>query len=288
MRSSRAPAAACLLAAFACGPHEGTDSSAAPARPGLEADLAAARLEVATLRQALAEERDERQALEAEVERLREQLDELAYAEPSPRGEAAARSGERGAGSAAGGEGASGAEAVGPGGGSDGGDRPWFDADALLRHGVSPAEVERLRDVFSESEFALLQLEDQARREGWFDQPRYRESLRDLRLALRAELGDDRFDRLLFATGRENRVIVADLLDDSPAQRSGLQAGDEILSYGDRRVFRAMELKHATTEGTAGERVEVEVLRDGARVRLWVPRGPLGIRLQQARRPPPW
>jgi hypothetical protein len=287
MRSSRAPAAACLLAAFACGTGEGTDSPAATARPGLEADLAAARLEVATLREALAEERDERQALEAAVERLREQLDELAYAEPSPRGETAASSAAGGVGSGAGGEGASGAEAAGSGV-VPGLQRPWFDADALLRHGVSPAEVDRLRDVFSESELALLQLEDQARREGWFDQPRYRENLRDMRRALRAELGDDRFDRLLFATGRENRVIVTELLDDSPAQRSGLQAGDEILSYADRRVFRAMELKEATTEGTAGERVEVEVLRDGARVRLWVPRGPLGIRLEQTRRSPPW
>jgi hypothetical protein len=49
-----------------------------------------------------------------------------------------------------------------------------------------------------------------------------------------------------------------------------------------------MELKQATTEGRAGERVAVDVWRDGARVRLWLPRGPLGIRMRQTRSPPSW
>jgi hypothetical protein len=181
------------------------------------------------------------------------------------------------------GEGDAGAGAAGRGSA----ERPWFDADALESHGVQPAEVDRLRESFDASEMALLDLEDRARREGWYDEPLYRQSLRDLRQGLRAELGDDRFDLLLFATGRHNRVVVSDLLDGSPAQRAGIRPGDEILSYADRRVFKGMELKRATTQGRAGERVEVVVLRDGERVRLWLPRGPLGIRMRQASRPPP-
>jgi hypothetical protein len=267
MRASHAVSAALLLAALACEPGERAAPPAAPASADLEADLASARLEVATLRQALEEERGEREALEAELERLRQELDELAWAEPEPQAEPGAGSDAAGASDAA---------------------RPWFDAEALARHGVQPAEVDRLRESFDASEMALLNLEDRARREGWYAQPRYRQALRDMRQALRTDLGDDRFDLLLFATGRHNRVVVTDLLEGSPAQRAGLQPGDEILSYADRRVFRGAELKHATTVGTAGERVPLEVLRDGSRVRVWVPRGPLGIRMQQASRPPPW
>jgi hypothetical protein len=264
MRPSRAVTAA-LLAVLACGPGCGDETPASPLSPSLEADLEAARLELAMLRQALTEERAEREALEAEVERLHQELDELAWRDEAP--------------------GAGPGEEESAGGPAE---RPWFDAEALARHGVQPSELDRLREAFDASELALLELEDQARREGWYDEPRYRESLRDMRLALRADLGDDRFDRLLFASGRHNRVVVTDLLEGSPAQRAGIQPGDEILSYAEQRVFRGMELKRATTEGRAGERVEVELLRDGSRERVWVPRGPLGIRMRQASRPPPW
>jgi hypothetical protein len=266
----RAPRIAALLAALACGPGSGGDAPVAQPSHELSDDLVTARLEIATLREALGEERAERQALELEIERLHEELDQLAWSDATPNaGEQAPEPGE--------------SEVE-----RDAQQRPWFDADGLLHHGVQPAEVERVREAFDDSELALLELENQARREGWFRDPRYRQELRDMRLALRADLGDDRFDLLLYATGRQNRIVVSDLLQGSAAQRSGLQPGDEILSYADQRVFRPTELKQATTEGRPGERVELEVLRDGSRVRVWLPRGPLGIRMQQTRSPPSW
>jgi len=277
MRSLRAPMAALLCAALGCG--AGDDGGSAPsAGSPLEADLASARLEVATLRQALDEERHERQALEAEVEWLREQLESAGWADPAG---GASHAGAEAAAPDSAGE--AGADSPAPG---HGGERPWFDAEALAKHGLPPADVERLREAFGASELALLRLEDQARREGWLDEPRYRLALRDMRLALRGELGDEGFDALLYATGRRNRVVVSDLLGDSPAERAGLEPGDEILRYADARIFGPMELKAATTAGTAGERVEIVVLRDGARERVFVPRGPLGIRMRPASRPP--
>jgi hypothetical protein len=276
MRPLRAPMAALLFAALGCGAGGDEDGAAPPAGAPLEADLASARLELATLRQALDEERHERQALEAEVEWLREQLEATGWVEPA--GGASEAGAEAGSDATEGG-----AAPRAPGADAE---RPWFDAEALAKHGVSPADVERVREAFDESELALLDLEDQARREGWFDEPRYRLALRDMRLALRSELGDEHFDALLYATGRRNRVVVSDLLEDSPAQRAGVEPGDEILSYADGRIFGPMELKAATTEGTAGERVELVVLRDGQRERLFVPRGPLGIRMRPESRPP--
>jgi len=261
-----------VLAALACGPAGGGEKPATAPTTSLEADLEAARLEVATLRQALSEAQADREALEAELEHLRQELDELAWSDEAPEAPAAA---DKGAPK----KGADAPAQVG---------RPWFDTEALAAHGVSPAEQEALREAFDASELALLQLEDQAHREGWYGAPRYRQQLRDLRVGLRTELGDERFDLLLFATGRHNRVVVTDLLADSPAERAGVRPGDEILSYAEQRVFRGGELKSATTEGRAGERVELVVLRDGSRERLWVPRGPLGIRMRPEVRPPPW
>jgi hypothetical protein len=202
---------AALVAALACGPGGEGDAPVAHTPPGLEADLAAARLEIASLREALGEERAERQALELEVERLHEEIDQLAWSDGKPGADEPSRDTGEGAGQ----------------------EQPWFDAEGLLAHGVQPAEVERVREAFDDSELALLELDNQARREEWYRDPRYRQELRDLRMALRAELGDDRFDLLLYATGRKNRVAVSDLLEGSAAQRSGLQPGDEILSYAE-------------------------------------------------------
>ena len=259
MLRPRAPVLPALLAALACG----TDREApAPATSPVDAtaELEAARLEVATLREALASERAEREALEAEVERLRAEAEDSGW-------------------SAATGE----VDAPPGGAKSDG---PWFNAQALLQHGVEAAEVDRVRESFDRNEMALLELEDRARREGWIGSPRYRDALRDARDALRAELGDDRFDLLLYASGRHNRVVVEDVLDGSPAQRAGIQRGDEILRYGDQRLFWAWDLKHQTTQGRPGEPVSIDIARGGQAERLWSAYGPLGIRLREESRPP--
>ena len=69
----------------------------------------------------------------------------------------------------------------------------------------------------------------------------------------------------------------------SPAEMSGMNDGDMILNYDDKRMFSWSELQDATSRGERGEYVNVTVLRNGQLVNLWVPRGPLGIRLGTAR-----
>ena len=59
--------------------------------------------------------------------------------------------------------------------------------------------------------------------------------------------------------------------------------GDIVLNYAQETMFDWNELKSATSEGELGEYVNVNVLRDGETVSLWVPRGPLGVRLGSAR-----
>ncbi len=166
------------------------------------------------------------------------------------------------------------------------GDPPWFDDAALTDLGLRDAEVEPLRRRFAEQEMAELFLRDRAMREGWNRQPRYRSELDALRSQLREEIGEEDYDRMLWAAGRSNRVEIASVLAGSPAEGAGVQAGDVILGYGGRRVFEMRGITGATSEGVAGEATELRLWRDGEELRTFVPRGPLGLRLRATRLPP--
>lgn len=244
------------------------------------------------LRAELDAARDRNQQLAAENEWLQAQVDLLTgrigtgHSEaPAPAGGSEAEESADAAGSAAEGKAAAGATAAVVFGenskaeGSQGDGDLWFDDAALLEAGVQPYEVERLRDVFNSSEMQLIELENQAQREGWYRRPRYWQALSELRTGLRENIGDEDFDLLLYATGRKNRVVIDAVLGDSPGERAGLAPGDIVLSYDGRRIFKAPELKQATVQGQVGDRVAIDVLRNGERVRIYVARGPLGARL---------
>jgi membrane-associated protease RseP (regulator of RpoE activity) len=94
---------------------------------------------------------------------------------------------------------------------------------------------------------------------------------------LRAELGDSAYERYLQAQGQPTAIQITQVLDSSPGSRAGLQPGDEIVSYNGERVFNVIELRELTLQGRAGEDVIVEIERDGVRMQLNVPRGPVGI-----------
>ena len=96
--------------------------------------------------------------------------------------------------------------------------------------------------------------------------------------ALRQDLGDDVYDRYLFATGQRNRVTVNEVIATSPGEQAGLKAGDTILSYAGERVFNMGELIRKTREGTPGETVPVQVQdENGNQSLIYIPRGPIGI-----------
>jgi len=148
------------------------------------------------------------------------------------------------------------------------------------------AEIaQRVNDV----DLDRLYLRDQATREGWLNTPRYSEAMREINgdlNALREEVGDNAYDRYLYATGQVNRVVVGSVIAGSSAEEAGLKAGDTVLRYDDQRVFSTSELQSATTQGVAGDLVTVTVLRGEQRLRIYVPRGPLGLRLRTERQHP--
>ena len=68
-------------------------------------------------------------------------------------------------------------------------------------------------------------------------------------------------------------------MDGSAAADNGLQANDVIYRYAGERVFNSRELRELTAAGFAGETVPVEVQRNGELLLFYLPRGPVGVRL---------
>jgi len=152
----------------------------------------------------------------------------------------------------------------------------WFSEDALRELGLSGREAERLRQLFDDVELEKLEARDRALREGWSSSSRHSRELREISTGFREELSDADYDRVLYASGRKNRVRVGDLLRGSAAEKSGVEVGDIVMRYGGERVFDPTTLYLQTTQGDFGENIELEVMRDNEIVRLVVPRGPLG------------
>jgi hypothetical protein len=166
---------------------------------------------------------------------------------------------------------------------------PAAQRDALLRAGVAPDVADNLVWQRSQLSLARLELRDEAARDGWLGTARYREELRrlnDQQISIEDEIGVDAYDRFLFETGQPNRVAVDAVLPGSPAEEVGLQPGDVIERYGDAKVLDFQDLRAATSAGERGELVPVAVRRDGELMELWLPRGPIGIGLDQARLEP--
>lgn len=247
--------------------------------------IAVLRGQVEGLQTALAQQSKARDSLALEVGRLRAQIDSMearlgmgvtpvpAKAEAAPAASGAARSASAGIDPQL-----LPHALVGP---DELGSARGIDLDALQAGGFSEGEAERLRERWETSEMERLYLRDRATREGWLATPRYAEEIRALSArsdGLRDELGEDRYDWFLYASGQFNRVLVADVLAGSPAREAGLQRGDALLRYGEARVFEPNALQRETTLGTAGESVRVEVQRGGERRVVVLPRGPIGVR----------
>ena len=161
-----------------------------------------------------------------------------------------------------------------------------FDEKALVELGVDPKEAAWLHERSDEFELEKLYLLDRATREGWLLKPRHRLAAHALERELRDELGGELYDRLLYAAGQNNRVSVRYVMKRSPGEEAGLRAGDVILRYDATRMFSARDLMLATTQGEVGVSVPIELQRDGKHVRLYLPRGPIGVRLRAERQVP--
>jgi len=247
-----------------------TDASAPPL--AWQAELSAITDEVAALRDALDEERSLRGAIELELALLRRRIDRddasRREATIGDEGDPGSPASERSTPDPHAGTGA------------------WFDESALRHQGLVEDRVDRLRERFEALQMAELYLRDEATREGYLNRPRHRTELQELQAAAREELGGADYDWLLYAAGRNNRVLIEDVLADSPATRAGIEPGDLILRYDDVPVLSPPELNRITAQGEPGATVAVDVQRDGNVQRVYVRRGPLGAKVRWVRRAP--
>jgi hypothetical protein len=161
----------------------------------------------------------------------------------------------------------------------------WINEQALVNAGLDISEANRIRDIYEKVEMEKLYLRDQAIREGWIGDERYRSQREQLdqRLgSLREELNENAYDAFLFATDRPNRVVVQSTLRTSPAREAGIKPGDSVIRYDNMRVYTWADLRDATTKCQTSAVVSVELERDGNRQQVFVPCGPMGVRLDNA------
>lgn len=146
---------------------------------------------------------------------------------------------------------------------------------SLVDGGFTEDEARRILQKESEAEYQAMRLAWEAQRNGEPLDPLA--SRNDPQAILRAELGDSDYERFLEAQGQPTSVQITRVLDGSPGSQAGLQPGDQVVSYDGNRVFNVADLRDQTLLGEQGEDVLLEIDRDGVRMQLSVPRGPVGI-----------
>jgi hypothetical protein len=232
--------------------------------PGLHFDQSAGLEDrIRALEQAVAEERNARQLLEEELQVLYAEIDAL----DEPSGSRVQVDDERAADAQQNREnfarlGSARTSAEGR-------------VEALVAAGLAQDRAEWIVKRETELQLEVMQARFEARRSGEsmdrFD-PAFNPDA-----ALRAEIGDLEYEQYLEASGRPTMVAVNSVLESSPGQVAGLQPGDQILNYDGQRVFNTFELNRQTMQGTPGDSVVVDILRDGAPMQVVMPRGPIGI-----------
>lgn len=242
---------------------KGASGTALVTRSDVNAGLAEARLEA--LEDAFAAEVDQRVALEAHVAELSAQLEALG--ELPKRGPGARENGSTALDPAV----VEQRARIRREAAATPEERQRLAVDRLIAAGFAPDRAEWINRRTQELRMQTMQSQYEARREG-------RTPPADVEATtLRAELGEQDYERFLTAQGRPTSVNVTGVLASSPAERAGLQSGDEIVAYDGKRVFDVGELNQLTMQGTSGESVVVDVRRNGQNVQLVMPRGPLGV-----------
>ena len=164
-----------------------------------------------------------------------------------------------------------------------------YNLDNLIRGGIDASLAEDIVRRKNSIELKRLALQDRATREAYLNTQRYYDELAEINtqdVSLREELGDDRYDEYLYNSKQNNRIRISSVMLGSTAEQAGIQKGDIVLSYDNKRLFTWQELKDATAAGELGEYVAINVYRNGEIFSFSVPRGPLGIQLGATRLAP--
>jgi membrane-associated protease RseP (regulator of RpoE activity) len=150
------------------------------------------------------------------------------------------------------------------------------EAQQLLTAGFAPARIEWLQR--RQDELQEQRARDSALRvqQGRPD-PFVGRFLIDGDLPLREEIGEEEYTRMREATGRPTSVAVTGVVPGSHAETAGLRTGDEIISYGGKRVFNYYDLAKMAADNPSAS-LTVEIRRNGQKMQVVMPAGETGIR----------
>ncbi len=156
---------------------------------------------------------------------------------------------------------------------------PEFRLEQLIDAGFTANEAQALIDRESQMRLEMMNQSYEAQREGGQVEPQVdmMQAQQAFQSELRNDLGDQRYERYLRATGQPTSVNVTEVLSNSAGAVAGLVPGDEIVGYNGERVFNLLDLRAQTIVGEPGETVPVDIVRDGQPMQLYITRGPLGI-----------
>ncbi|MAG29321.1 MAG: hypothetical protein CL908_00310 [Deltaproteobacteria bacterium] len=157
--------------------------------------------------------------------------------------------------------------------------------DVLSEAGMDGEEIARIRERWERFRLDLLYFQDQNARGERSKSERLRERAL-MEAELIEDLGEDRYDVLLYASGQNNRIVVTNVLADSEAEWAGIRVGDQVIAYDDMRTWKPRDLKLASRAGEKGELTGIRVWREDHLETLYLERGPLGIEMKPKSLPP--
>ncbi len=107
----------------------------------------------------------------------------------------------------------------------------------------------------------------------------------EVRRGLLGIIGDDLDAGLAEAMGLEMNkgAFVREVVEDSPAQKGGIKAGDIILAIDGKRVRSFQELRARVGSMGAGTEVTLDLIRDGKKRKVKVTLGDAGMTVAEAR-----
>ncbi|MEE9320279.1 MAG: PDZ domain-containing protein [Granulosicoccus sp.] len=158
--------------------------------------------------------------------------------------------------------------------------------ESLIAAGLDVQTAQAFTERKDQFMLSRLELVDEATRDDWLDSEAFDDRLEELeseQVSERDELGDEGYDRYLYELGRANRVGIASVITGSAAEGAGLEAGDIVLSYANKRIFNMHDLQDATRAGNRGEYVPLALVRNDEPMIVDIPRGPMGVTLSSIR-----
>lgn len=169
------------------------------------------------------------------------------------------------------------------------GEGTGLSVERLAAAGVPSEDAEALIQRLDELALARLEASYRIRQAATSGDPDVQRAARDARrqlpadsAAIREEFGDSAYDSYLYASGQANRVEVSSVLRSSTAVDAGIEPGDYLRSLDGQPLYNVRDLTARIREGSPEETYALSLERNGQTIEVWVPGGPLGVRVTGA------